>query len=68
MSPFKIGQSQAQLVKSGYVALSRARSLGGLSLARPLRTTDIRVDRRVVDFMAAFESDEQALRLPAPTD
>ena len=51
-----------------YVALSRARSLGGLSLARPLRTTDVRVDRRVVDFMAAFESDEAALRLPAPTD
>ena len=51
-----------------YVALSRARSLGGLSLARPLRATDVRVDRRVVNFMAAFESDERALRLPAPTD
>jgi hypothetical protein len=44
------------------------RSLGGLSLARPLRATDVRVDRRVVNFMAAFESDERALRLPAPTD
>lgn len=51
-----------------YVALSRARSLDGLSLARPLRATDVRVDRRVVNFMAAFESDERALRLPAPTD
>jgi hypothetical protein len=51
-----------------YVALSRARSLDGLSLARPLRASDVRVDRRVANFMAAFESDERALRLPAPTD
>ena len=50
-----------------YVALSRARSLGGLSLARPLRAADVRVDRRVVNFMAAFESDEGARRVPAPT-
>jgi ATP-dependent DNA helicase PIF1 len=51
-----------------YVALSRARSLGGLSLARPLKATDVRVDRRVVNFMTAFESDERALRLPAAID
>jgi hypothetical protein len=51
-----------------YVALSRARSLGGLSLARPLRATDVRVDRRVVNFMTVFESDERALRLPTLTE
>lgn len=39
-----------------YVALSRARSLAGLSLARALRRSDIRHDRRVADFMAAFEA------------
>lgn len=38
-----------------YVALSRARSLEGLSLARPLRASDIRIDRRVAAFTAAFE-------------
>jgi hypothetical protein len=51
-----------------YVALSRERSLGGLSFVRPLRATNVRVDRRVVNFMAAFESNERALRLPAATD
>jgi len=40
-----------------YVALSRARSLDGLSLARPLRPSDVRVDQRVAAFMAAFEGD-----------
>jgi len=38
-----------------YVALSRARSLDGLSLARPMRWSDVRVDRRVAEFMEAFE-------------
>jgi ATP-dependent DNA helicase PIF1 len=38
-----------------YVALSRARSLAGLSLARPLRPRDIRVDPRVVRFVEALE-------------
>ncbi|MCK0196239.1 DEAD/DEAH box helicase [Ancylobacter sp. 6x-1] len=38
-----------------YVALSRARSMAGLSLARALRASDIRVDRRVVGFTMAFE-------------
>ncbi|QFR31787.1 ATP-dependent RecD-like DNA helicase [Ancylobacter sp. TS-1] len=45
-----------------YVALSRARSLEGLSLARPLRASDIRIDRRVAAFTAAFEA---AATLPA---
>lgn len=40
-----------------YVALSRARSLEGLSLVRPLRTADIRIDRRVAAFTAAFEAE-----------
>ncbi|MFT0861523.1 ATP-dependent DNA helicase [Ancylobacter sp. G4_0304] len=39
-----------------YVALSRARSLEGLSLVRPLRASDIRIDRRVAAFSAAFEA------------
>ncbi|MBB3769874.1 ATP-dependent exoDNAse (exonuclease V) alpha subunit [Angulomicrobium tetraedrale] len=39
-----------------YVALSRARSLEGLSLARPLRASDIRIDRRVAAFTTAFEA------------
>ncbi len=39
-----------------YVALSRARSLEGLSLVRPLRASDIRIDRRVVGFTTAFEA------------
>lgn len=38
-----------------YVALSRARSLEGLSLARPLRAGDIRIDRRVARYVAEFE-------------
>jgi ATP-dependent exoDNAse (exonuclease V) alpha subunit len=46
-----------------YVALSRARSLEGLSLARPLRRSDIRHDRRVAQFMAAFERDYRLLDL-----
>ncbi|WP_051661167.1 DEAD/DEAH box helicase [Bosea sp. 117] len=38
-----------------YVALSRARSLEGLSLARPLRAADIRIDRRVAAFTRDFD-------------
>ncbi len=38
-----------------YVALSRARSLAGLSLVRPIRGSDVRVDREVAAFMAACE-------------
>jgi ATP-dependent DNA helicase PIF1 len=34
-----------------YVALSRVRSMAGLSFARPLRPGDIRVDAMLVDFM-----------------
>ncbi len=33
-----------------YVALSRCRSLDGLRLARPLRATDVRCDRRISGF------------------
>ncbi|MGA0561279.1 ATP-dependent DNA helicase [Ancylobacter sp. VNQ12] len=40
-----------------YVALSRARSLAGLSLVRALRTSDIRISRRVAEFNNAFEAD-----------
>ena len=38
-----------------YVALSRARSLAGLSLVRPLKARDIRVDPRVVAFVEDLE-------------
>ncbi|MBB6307332.1 ATP-dependent DNA helicase [Xanthobacter tagetidis] len=38
-----------------YVALSRARSLEGLSLVREIRGTDVRVNRKVAAFMEAFE-------------
>lgn len=34
----------------GYVALSRLRSLDGLSLLKPMRPSDIIVDQRVIDF------------------
>ena len=33
-----------------YVALSRCRSLDGIRLVRPLRTTDVRCDPRIIDF------------------
>jgi ATP-dependent DNA helicase PIF1 len=38
-----------------YVALSRARSLAGLSLACPLRSSDVHVDPRVTAFVDGFE-------------
>ncbi|MEP9348436.1 DEAD/DEAH box helicase [Xanthobacter sp. KR7-225] len=41
-----------------YVALSRARSLEGLSLVREIRGTDVRVNRKVAAFMEAFERDD----------
>ncbi len=47
-----------------YVALSRARSMAGLSLARPLRSMDVRVEPRVTAFMTAFESDDPVLHWP----
>ena len=47
-----------------YVALSRERSLAGLSLARPLRASDVRVDRRVAEFMEAFEAGSEPRRVP----
>src|SRR5712691_396771 len=43
----------------------RARSVI-VKLVKLLQATDVRVDRRVVDFMAAFESDEHALRVSTP--
>ncbi|MEL6288585.1 MAG: DEAD/DEAH box helicase [Pseudomonadota bacterium] len=38
-----------------YVALSRARSLGGLTLARPLRRTDIIFDPAITEYRSTFE-------------
>ena len=34
-----------------YVALSRCRTLAGTTLKNPVRSQDIRVDRRIIDFM-----------------
>lgn len=39
-----------------YVALSRVRSLEGLSLRRPLRRSDVFVDQRIKDFMEMIKN------------
>jgi predicted DNA-binding transcriptional regulator YafY len=39
-----------------YVALSRARSLDGLGLARPMKATDVRLDRSVVTFLTGIQA------------
>ncbi len=41
-----------------YVALSRARTLAGITLARPLRATDVRVDPMIVAFGKALSAGE----------
>lgn len=38
-----------------YVALSRARTLGGVRLARPMKTSDVRLDRSVVKFLTGLQ-------------
>jgi YD repeat-containing protein len=49
-----------------YVALSRARTLEGLSLQRALRMSDIRLDPRVAEFIAAFENAAPGVPGPLP--
>ena len=44
-----------------YVALSRCRTLEGLALARPLRTSDLNFDRGAIDYRRIFDR----LELPA---
>ena len=39
-----------------YVAVSRSRSMEGLSLVRPIRESEIKVDPRVAMYMAKFET------------
>ncbi len=41
-----------------YVALSRCVSLEGISLARPIRKSDIIIDRRIAGFLAGLEDRE----------
>jgi ATP-dependent DNA helicase PIF1 len=41
-----------------YVAISRVRSLSGLSFARPLRVSDIQVDPMLVEFMRWVQLDD----------
>lgn len=48
-----------------YVALSRCRSLDGLSLRRPIRPQDIRLDRSVVEFMRALRGGTPLVRQAA---
>jgi len=38
-----------------YVALSRARTLDGVRLERPMKVTDVRLDRSVVKFLTALQ-------------
>jgi ATP-dependent exoDNAse (exonuclease V) alpha subunit len=45
-----------------YVALSRVKSLAGLSFARPLRAADVRVDPTLLDFMERVQAGEVARR------
>jgi ATP-dependent DNA helicase PIF1 len=45
--------------------VSRARSITGLSLARPLRSSDVRIDPRIAGFTAEFEGNDPVLRWPA---
>jgi len=47
-----------------YVALSRARSLQGLSLANALRVSDVIVDPRLIRFLESLEGCNGARRLP----
>ena len=42
-----------------YVALSRVRTMDGLSLAKPLQAADLRANPMLVDFMNWAESKEQ---------
>lgn len=41
-----------------YVALSRVRSLAGLTLERPIRMDDIKVNPRAAEFMKEFDDDD----------
>lgn len=43
-----------------YVALSRVRTLDGLSFARPLRASDVRVDPMLVEFTRKWSSSQDA--------
>jgi ATP-dependent exoDNAse (exonuclease V) alpha subunit len=47
-----------------YVALSRARSLGGIFLKRPIMRKDILMDRRVVRFVTRYQYSISERRLP----
>ncbi|MEZ4985509.1 MAG: hypothetical protein R2795_10805 [Saprospiraceae bacterium] len=46
-----------------YVALSRCTHLGGLKLATPLRSSDVKIDKDVQDFTCDFADDAQIAAL-----
>lgn len=47
-----------------YVALSRCRSLDGITLRRPIRKSDVWTDRRIVEFLTKYQYGLSEERMP----
>jgi hypothetical protein len=52
------------LVSNAGPSPDSAKSMAGLSLARPLRPSDLHIDRRISSFVEAFESNDPILHWP----